>query len=71
MLKGWWLSLLIWCDLGAVGGTGMTLDLSANATLAVHVLVAVVERFALSATASVALAVLHCPGLLRIWGISC
>ena len=45
----------------------MTLDLSANATLAVHVLVAVVERFALSATASVALAVLHCPGLLRIF----
>ena len=43
VLKGWWLSLLIWCDLGAVGGTGMTLDLSANATLAVHVLVAVVE----------------------------
>ena len=63
--------LLIWCDLGAVGGTGMALDLSANATLAVHVLVAVVERFALSATASVTLAVLHFPGLLRILGISC
>ena len=63
--------LLIWCDLGAVGGTGMALDLSANATLAVHVLVAVVERFGLSATASVTLAVLHFPGLLRILGISC
>ena len=63
--------LLIWCDLGAVGGTGMALDLSVNATLAVHVLVAVVERFASSATASVTLAVLHFPGLLRILGISC
>lgn len=39
----------------------MALDLSANATLAVHVLVAVVERFALSATASLTLAVLHFP----------
>ena len=49
----------------------MALNLFANATLAVHVLVAVVERFALSATASVILDVLRFPGLLRIRGISC